>query len=179
VLTREEVETQHRAKSRGWQRAEKGKRDSVWHVYPEPMILKTAVRVHCKYLPLSFDELRNVVSDDDRINAGMEVPVSVPAARTGSVLPGPPQHAPVDVEPEPQTEPVDATPTITQEQAKQIMDSVRAGGGNVEKFSAWLCRRHGTEKLIDIPADAFNGIVATIEDANKRRQEKQSGFENG
>jgi len=86
VLSRKQVETEHRAKSRSWQRAEKDNtHDSTWHLYEEAMVLKTALRVHCKYLPASL-QLQQATAQEEKIDAGIDVAVDGPRPITASVI---------------------------------------------------------------------------------------------
>lgn len=65
VLRLDEVHA-HREHSNAWKYAEKGKKDSVWHVHPDPMARKTAIRDLAKWLPQCPDLERAAIADEHR-----------------------------------------------------------------------------------------------------------------
>lgn len=124
VMTKTEIDHIRDNYSQGYKTALKYKRaDTPWIQHYEAMAMKTVMRKHAKYLPLST-EAAMAVALDERAEAGLpqdlgtlvsatetptleapaEPPVSMPTEK-----PGTPQEAPAPAEPiEDNTDPVDA-----------------------------------------------------------------------
>jgi recombination protein RecT len=72
VMERWEVD-RIREMSQGWQRAEKGQKDSPWHLHYEAMAMKTVLRRLCKLLPQSVDKdhLARAIALDEQAEANL------------------------------------------------------------------------------------------------------------
>jgi recombination protein RecT len=144
VMTKGEIDHVRDTYSQGYKTAKKYKRDDTpWIQHYEAMAMKTVMRKHAKYLPLST-EASLAVALDERAEAGLpqdlgllvsthetpsieaplEPPVTMPTEKPGTAPAAAQPPAPVEEQPEDNTDPVDP-PTAAKsgmEKRKAIYD---------------------------------------------------------